>query len=93
MGEDGNKMGTDEPRAAKGTSKAITLIVGDSMRKSLNVDVIEETVMMAIRTKSAYNSSPYFTNEDRFPLSSHQYVIPEELDKVCLRSCIIIIPF
>ena len=72
MGEDGNKMGTDEPRAAK-SSKAITLIVGDSMRKGLNVDVIEETVMMAIRTKSAYNSSPYFTNEDRFPLSSHQF--------------------
>ena len=81
-------MGTDEPRGAK-RSRAITLIVGDSMRKGPDVDAIEETVMMAVRTKSAYNSSPYFTNVDRFPLSSHQYVIPEELDKVCLMICII----
>ena len=61
--------------------KEVTLLIGDSMKKSLSLRALEEATQMAVVSKSAYCSVPEWDGA-KFPESSHEENLPKELSKV-----------
>ena len=61
----------------------VTLLIGDSMKKSLSIRGIEEAAQMSVVSRSAYCSVPDWEGA-KFPDSSHEEILNKELSKVSM---------